>query len=422
MAEVRRVQVTPRGLALGIVGAGVTLVGVLLGVQVLTQAGVLLLGVLGYGLAVLGAQARSANRGGLQLVRRVTPHPVSVGDEARVEVELTSAGGVHRLDRLEVAEQAARELSGSVGLRARVRRSRGRLTLSYAIHPVHRGRWSVGPLQVQRQDLFGVARWHGPLGPPVKVAVRPKVVRLDMDTRTASTDVDRAAIGTRMPAADDASLRDYRPGDDLRRVHWRTSARRAELTVRQDERAARRPVTVLLDLPDDDEAAEWSISAAASVALALLRTGHRVRLLGGGIVGAAADHHRPDVDGTAADALLDQTVDLVLPPNRMTRDAWLRAAVDTLSQQGYGAELVFAVVGGLDADALAALARLGDANLGWAMVRQGRQHRPATDDETHTLEALRRAGWRVAGVLPGEDVAAAWDRLLGAEMPVASLR
>src|SRR5690606_23086079 len=199
-------------------------------------------------------------------------------------------------------------------------------------------------------------------------------------------------------------------------------ARRAELTVRQDERAARRPVTVLLDLPDDDEAAEWSISAAASVALALLRTGHRVRLLGGGIVGAAADHHRPDVDGTAADALLDQTVDLVLPPNRMTRDAWLRAAVDTLGQQGYGAELVFAVVGDLDADALAALARLGDANLGWAMVRQGRQHRPATDDETHTLEALRRAGWRVAGVLPGEDVAAAWDRLLGAEMPVASPR
>jgi len=236
-----------------------------------------------------------------------------------------------------------------------------------------------------------------------------------MDTRSASTDVDRAAIGTRMPAADDASLRDYRPGDDLRRVHWRTSARRAELMVRQDERAARRPVTVLLDLPDDDATAEWSISAAASVALALLRSGHRVRLLGGGVVGPVTDHHRPDVDGTAADALLDQTVDLVLPPNRMTRDAWLAAAVDTLSQQGLGAELVFAVVGGLDPDALASLARLGDANLGWAMVRQGRVGRPADDDETHTLEALQRAGWRACGVHPGEDVATAWQRLVGME-------
>ncbi len=415
MGSTRRVQTTPRGLALGGVGTGVTAAGVLLGVRTLTQAGLLLLGVLAYGLVVLGVQARSAGRGGLRLVRRVTPHPVTVGDEALVEVELTSAGGVHRLDRLEVAEQAARELSGSTGLRARVHRSRGRLLLTYPVHPAHRGRWSVGPLQVQRSDLFGVARWSGPLGGPMRVTVRPRVYPLDMDTRSASTDVDRAATGTRMPAADDASLRDYRPGDDLRRVHWRTSARRSELVVRQDERAARRPVTVLLDLPDDDATAEWSISAAASVALALLRSGHRVRLLGGGVVGAATDHHRPDVDGTAAEALLDQTVDLVLPPNRMTRDAWLTTAVDTLSQQGYGAELVFAVVGGLDPDALAALARLGDANLGWAMVRQGRVGRAAGDDETHTLEALQRAGWRACGVHPGEDVARSWDRLLGAE-------
>lgn len=124
MIEVRRVQVTPRGMALGAVGAGIALAGVLLGVQVLTQAGLLLVGVLGYGLGVLGAQARSANRGGLHLVRRVTPHPVSVGDDALVEVDLTSGSGLHRLDRLEVAEQAARELSGSAGLRARVHRTR----------------------------------------------------------------------------------------------------------------------------------------------------------------------------------------------------------------------------------------------------------------------------------------------------------
>jgi uncharacterized protein (DUF58 family) len=275
---------------------------------------------------------------------------------------------------------------------------------------------------VQRLDVFGVARWSGPLGDPMLVAVRPKVTPLDMDTRAASTDVDRAAVGTRMPAADDASLRDYRTGDDLRRVHWRTSARLGELMVRQDERAARRPVSVLLDLPDDDETAEWSISAAASVALALLRSGHRVRLLGGGMLTAATEHHRPDVDGMSIDALLDQTVDLTLPPNRVTRDAWLRTAIDTLSDQGGGAELVFGVVGGLDPDALSALARLGDANTGWAMVRLGHATRTEGDAGTHTLDALRRAGWRVCGVQPGEDVAAAWDRLLGSDLSVESLR
>lgn len=418
----RRVQVTGRGLALGGVGLGVTAAGVLLGVEVLAQVGVLMLAVVGYGVLVLHVAARTANRGGLTLARRVVPHPVTVGEEAFVEVDVTSTGGIHRLDRLEIAEQAARELSGGGGLRARVRRTRGRLSLGYAIHPVHRGRWSVGPLQVRRQDLFGVARWTGPLGEAMRVAVRPRVVRLDMDTRSASTDVDRAAIGTRMPAPDDASLRDYRPGDDLRRVHWRTSARRAELVVRQDERAARRPVSVLLDLPEDDATAEWSISAAASVALALMRSGHRVRLLGGGVVDALAEHHRPDVDGTAADALLDQTVDLVLPPNRMTRDAWLRTAVDTLSQQGGGAELVVAVVGGLDAEALASLARVGDAHQGWAMVRLGRVGHGPDEADTHTLAALRRAGWRAVGVAPGEDLAAAWDRLLGADVRAVGVR
>lgn len=410
----RRVQITQRGLGLAAVGALVTATGVLLGVRLLTQVGMLLLAVVAFGFAVLGLQVRTVDRGGLSFVRRVIPHPVTVGDTAVVEVELASTGTSHRLDRLDIAEQAARELSGATGLRARVHRTRGTLSLTYQIHPEHRGRWTIGPLQVQRLDLFGVARWAGPLGPPMRVAVRPRITSLDMDTRSASTDVDRAAVGTRMPAADDASLRDYRPGDDLRRVHWRTSARRSELMVRQDERAARRPVSVVLDLAEEDAVTEWSISAAASVGLALMRSGHRVRLLGGAIPSTAAEHHRADVDGMAADALLDQTVDLTLPPNRMTRDAWLRTAIDTLSHQG-GAEFVFAVIGGLEPDALASLARLGDANMGWAMVRLGKALHSGADDDTHTLDALRRAGWRVVGVEPGEDIARAWDRLRGSE-------
>lgn len=422
MNQVRRVQATSRGVGLAGMGALLLLGGAFIGVRILVQVGALLLLVVALGFATLLIEARAADRGGLRFVRRVTPHPVTVGQQAVVDVELTSTGAVHRMDRLDVAEQAARELSGTGGLRARVHRSRGTLRLTYAIQPDRRGRWTVGPLQVQRHDVFGVTRWYGPLGPPMRVAVRPRITPLVMDTRTASTDVDRAAIGTRMPAADDASLRDYRAGDDLRRVHWPSSARRAELVVRQDERAARRPVSVVLDIPDDQDGAEWSISAAASIALALLRSGHRVRLLGGDVLGDVVDHHRPDTDGVAADALLDQTVDLHLPGSRMERDGWLRAAVDTIGQQGGGAELVFAIVGGLDPDALAALARVGDANLGWAMVRLGRQHRAANDDETHTLEALHRAGWTACGVLPGEDIARSWDRLLGSQQHVEALR
>lgn len=422
MASLRRIQVTPRGFGATAVGALVTISGIALGVRMITQIGLLLLAVMCYGCATLALQVRAAARGSLRIVRRVTPHPVTVGNSAAVDVDLTSTGSMHRLDRLDVAEQAARELSGSSSLRARVTRSQGLLRLTYAIRPTRRGRWAVGPLHVQRQDIFGVAQWSGPLGESMHVAVRPRVTHLDMDTRSASTDVDRAASGTRMPAPDDALLREYHMGDDLRRVHWRSSARRAELVVRQDERAARRPVSVVVDLPEDDVAAEWSICAAASVALALMGSGHRVRLLGGDVLGASADHHRLDTDGVGSDALLDQTVDLTPPPNRATRDTWLRTAIDTLGQQGGGAELVFAVVGGLDPAALAALARLGDANVGWAMVRLGRAGQAASDDETHTFTSLRRAGWRVCGVHPGDDISRVWSRLMGSDDRMESPR
>lgn len=413
----RGVRPTARGIALGGLGLVTAVMGTLTGVRLVTQVGALLLLVVVVAVTWLAVEARAQDRGRLRLVRRVAPHPVTVGEAAVVRVELTSAGGAHRLDRLQIAERAARELSGPTALRARVQRSAGRLSLTYPVDPQRRGRWPVGPLEVQRRDLFGVARWSGSLGDPMLVAVRPAITHLGTSNASASTDVDRLSLGARTPAADDSSLRDYRSGDDLRRVHWRSSARLGQLMVRQDERAGRRPASILLDLPQEDAAAEWTISVGASIAMALLADGHHVRLLGGDVLGAGPDHHRADGDGAGADALLDQTVDLTRPPNLGTRTTWLRTAVDTLSAQGGGAELVFAVVGALEPDALASLARVGDANLGWAMVRTGHggEDEAMTADEARTLRALRRAGWTACAVRPGEDVAVSWHRLLDSD-------
>lgn len=414
VGTLRGVRPTARGATLGGLGVASVVMGALTGVRMVVQIGALLVVVLLLGVGLLVVEAHAQRRGRLRLVRRVLPHPVAVDETALVEVEVTSEGAAHRLDRLQISERAARELSGPTPLRAKVLRGPGGLTLSYPVHPQRRGRWAVGPLEVQRRDLFGLVRWSGPLGEAMRIAVRPRTARLATSNRAASTDVDRISLGARTPAADDSSLRDYRTGDDLRRVHWRSSARRGELMVRQDERAGRRPASVVLDLPLDDVAAEWTISAGASMALGLVASGHHVRLLGGDVLGTSTDHHRPDADGHAADALLDQTVDLRRPGNPGERAAWLRTAVDTLSAQAGGAELVFAVVGALDTDALADLARVGDGSLGWAMVRTGRDgtEDAMTEDETRTLRALRRAGWTACAVRPGEDVGVCWHRLL----------
>ncbi|WP_182113641.1 MULTISPECIES: DUF58 domain-containing protein [unclassified Actinotalea] len=420
----RGVRPTGRGAALGAVGAVTAVSGALTGVRLVTQIGALLLLVVAAAVGSLVMEGRLQGRGRLALTRHVVPHPVTRGEPATVHVDVTSTSGAHRLDRLQIAERAARELSGPRPLRARVQRSPGRLGLRYAIEPQRRGRWPVGPLEVQRHDLFGVARWRGALGEAMLVAVRPATAVLPVAHGAAATDADRASLGARTAAADDSSLRDYRTGDDLRRVHWRSSARRGQLMVRQDERAGRRPASVLLDLPVDDAGAEWTISLGASIALALAGAGHHVRLLGGDALGAARDHHRADADGTAAAALLDQAVDLVRPTSPATRTSWLLTAVDTLSEQGRGAELVFAVVGALEVDTLTTLARIGDLSVGWAMVRttgSGPDGTPTTD-EARTLRALRRAGWTACAVRPGEDLTACWHRLLDSDDRVGAAR
>ena len=80
--------------------------------------------------------------------------------------------------------------------------------------------------------------------------------------------------------------RGYRHGDDLRRVHWRSTARYGELMVRREEQPHRARCTVLLDTRRDayfgagpDSAFEWAVSGAASVATHMLERGYAVRLL-----------------------------------------------------------------------------------------------------------------------------------------------
>lgn len=410
LALLGRLRLTARGTGLAGGGAALAVAGVLLGVPALVQVGLMaLLTVVVGAVSVLVAVARD-RRGGLGVHRTVAPHPLTVGEPALVTVDLSGRSG---LDRIRVSESAARELSGAGPLRARVSRSAARLRLQYSVLPTRRGRWSVGPLQVRRADLFGAVLWAGAVGAPQRVGVRPAVTDLAIPTGTAALDA-RASSGSRTASPDDTALRDYRPGDDLRRVHWRTTARLGELVVRQDERAGRRPATVLLDLPSDDAALEWTIRLGASAAVSLARAGHQVRLL----AGPAQDglHHR---DTTSADRLLDQTIDLVAPGDRVTGLRWLLAALRTLGTSGAGSELVVAVLGAVDDRTLADLARVAGGHDAWALVRTAET---VAGVEQHTIDGLRRGGWAVCGSVVGEDLTGAWQRLVADTVPTAAGR
>lgn len=416
-----RVRLTTRGVGLAVAGVVATVAGVTIGAVDLVRMGTLAVLLVVAALVGVGLLDPARGRHRLQVARSVTPNPVHAGSRADVEVAVlaTDTAGRARLAGLRLGEQASAELSGGRPLRAHVTRTPNRVALGYPVVAARRGRWALGPLVVTRTDPFGVARATTTLGEHADVAVWPAVTALPVPREILTGEPDRVALGARAPSTDDAALRDYRLGDDLRRVHWRSSARRGELMVRSDERAGMRPVSVLLDLPTRQTSVEWSVSLAASVALAMLDAGHPVRLVGGpddgpGPARSGARHVHGRASGNARAELLDRTIDLDVAESPAAAEAQLLAAAHLLQTTDAGGEIVLAVLGPLTAPTRAALAHLTDTAQGWAMVRTGDGTPTQQRDAEHTVRALRRAGWRACPVTPGEDVGECWLRLLGA--------
>ena len=125
------------------------------------------------------------------------------------------------------------------------------------------------------------------VGDAVTLDVLPRVHQLaDLTLGELGGARGASASASASAAPDDVSIREYRVGDDLRRVHWRSTARRGTVMVRSDEHPGRPDVVLLLDTRSTAHAGrgaasslEWAISVTASAAVHLHRRGHRVRLL-----------------------------------------------------------------------------------------------------------------------------------------------
>jgi uncharacterized protein (DUF58 family) len=355
--------------------------------------------------------------------RGVDPRPLTVGAPGRVTVRIASAhaggsrGGLHPglslarsiADGVDIREQAAAELTGGAGTKATVSRTPDALTLTYGLLPTRRGRWPLGPAIVHSVDPFGLVLADTFVGGSELIPVWPAIVDLTATAGALMGHADRVVLGARTPSPDDASLRDYRQGDDLRRVHWKSSARRGEMLVRSDERAGRRPATVILDLPRESVPLEWAISAAASIALSVLSSGHPVRLLGGPIEATHSDHtHSPAL---ARAHVLNQTVDLAPPASAAAAEKDLIRAAHEAVGSAHTGDVTVGVFEPLSTEALEALVAIGDYGRAWAIVRAGgdSEERKSADA---TVRALRRAGWRASAAAASDDLSRVWTALL----------
>ncbi|WP_062384723.1 DUF58 domain-containing protein [Demequina iriomotensis] len=399
--------VLPRGVGLAAAGGALLIVGVGFASAPLVLIAATVVTAVAIAAAIIGAQVLATRTRIADVTREVTPATLTAGVPGDVVVRVSASGGIAR--RLRIREQAAAELTGGGATRASItRRPRG-VELRYRLDPVRRGRWSLGPALARATDPFGLAWADRAIGEAHQVAVWPAVIDLAASAGELMGIADRAHAGARTPAADDVSLRDYRDGDDLRRVHWASSARRGTLVVRSEEQQGRTAATVLLGLPASPSGLEWAITAAASVALSVVEAGHPVRLIAGAEA-TTAQEARGRAAESARATLLDATLDLEPSDSAAEADRLLAASAGLVPGDRH--DVVVAVVEPLGPTALRALAPLGDSGRAWALVRAPHAARARAD---RTVAALRAAGWSAIVSLEPEPLTQAWARLLSEE-------
>ncbi|KAA2258642.1 DUF58 domain-containing protein [Solihabitans fulvus] len=362
-------------------------------------------------LPVLAAMLASRARIGLRAARFLYPSRVPVGGATEVRVEIRSNGRLPSGGLL--LEDGVPYALGSKPRFVVERLPRNAVTpLRYPLQPVLRGIQQVGPLMARVTDPFGLAEFDRELAGRSKLIVVPKVTQLaGLPGGSGMGSGDDGSIRLRAgQGEDDAVVRPYRHGDDLRKVHWRSTARRDELMVRVEERPWRGGTTVLLDHraaahrgSGPGSSLEWAVSFAASVCLHLHHFGHQIRLVsedGKVLAGGSGD------GGHSDDVVLDALAALQ-PSHR--RD--LACGTDP----GGGQEVI-AILGAAAPGAISELVRFrprGTRSLAvlldvsaWA---GGSEDSAPEPKEAERL--LQGAGWGVTIAKPSTPMNQVWQQL-----------
>lgn len=134
--------------------------------------------------------------------------------------------------------------------------------------PTHRRTvLTVGPVRSVRGDALGLARREVVWTEPTELFVHPRTVPLDGSSAGFLRDLE--GMPTRDLSSDDVSfhaLREYVPGDDLRHVHWKSTARTGKTMVRQFEETRRSHVAIAVSTSSNDYLGDNSFELAVSVA------------------------------------------------------------------------------------------------------------------------------------------------------------
>ena len=372
--------------------------GLVVGQRELVGVGVLLLALPPLAAStVLGASSRVVHS------RTVWPVRVPVGHDARIQIRVGNSSRVWPAAFVSVADtlpvplgEEPRYTVGHLGPRA-VRE------VGYLVRPSVRGDHPIGPLRVTVTDALGCVRVERSLGAPSHLLVTPATVSLEAPS---SADGAKGEESPRRPVSgvgeQDPVPREYRHGDELRRVHWKSTAKHGRLMVRRDEQHWRENSAILLDArrgAHDHEgpagSLETAVSAAASVAVNLLDSGHDLSL----------HTERGRVPASTAAGVLDGLA--LVEPSDTTG---LIGGIGLLGDDQGTTSLTVAVLGSVCAEETAALSRGGDG----IRVAVLCAHAAWPDRETlyRTRDVLAAAGWRTIVLSSVAELPRMWGRVV----------
>ena len=414
MRALRR-SLTTRGAAFA--GCGFVLVasGVLLGQHDVTRVGVLLLA-----LTLMALLLVRRHGLGLEVARSAVPARVAIDERAVVTVRVRNAESTP--SPVVMAEES---IDYALGDRPRFvlpsLRSGQAQEVQYTVRSHTRGVHRIGPLSVRVRDPFGLTLRAAAVSGDAELVVLPRVVPLPSGRSLGSGIGSEGSVPhmVALHGEDDQTVREYRDGDDLRRIHWPATARTGDLMVRQEDRPAKRRAVIVLDSRASAHAGagrssslEWCVTTAASVTAHVVDAGYAVHLLTADPGSDTGTHH-----DDALDQGLETLARVTLGPDDGVR-AVLHAASVLTSQGG----LVVYVGGPLadgDARTLAALRQPGSAGVAMvvdpdAFAARGRRSGSEPGDRAATTSAiLQSSGWMTTVVDAHTGPALAWGAVVG---------
>ncbi|HEY6634798.1 MAG TPA: DUF58 domain-containing protein [Acidimicrobiia bacterium] len=335
------------------------------------------------------------HRPDMRVTRRIGNAAVHDGDTVQVTLDLRNQGRrtVRNLSIVDLVESlgvAHFEVSGIEGGEA--------ATATYRVLCRPRGIYRVGPVGTISSDPLGLAELPAGDGPVDQLVVYPAVERLTgfpvirgQDPSMAAARPEHAQRG----GEDFYTLREYQRGDDLRRVHWPSSARTDRLMIRQLETPWQSRALVLLDVRgsvyESADAFETAVSGAASVVTHLVRSGFDADLWAGDPTAIDASRY-----GAAMEKLaLVQPVD----------DIDLQAVATRIRQKGGGGALV--IVTGTADRTLVSVQQLLTRDYPTTVLLG------ASSTTAQTLAGFHRLGVTTVTVPPGADWAPQWLLSMG---------